>query len=304
MPTSHCLKIATWNVEGISESKIMQLVMVMQGRSIHILCLQETREIDSNYRYTDGGYLFINSGETGVSRSFAGVGFLLSPVARKSLISFRQLSGRIATRKLKTSGGTLSLVNVYAPHGGYQVERRTQFFDELDKAVADSRTYGMQLLTGDFTWRIHRKFGGEEAILGNNCFGNPHYQPETRSIRELLLQMCRSHELVVANTMCESSVEKLVTYYEIGHAPMDPTSPTAFAQLDSYFYAPICLIAYSRLAPADTRRWRHITFSWRALSTCAFQKFRLRTNRRGAIYRPCKTSHCGIVLCRRLTLLP
>ena len=69
-------RITTWNVEGLTQSKIMELQWHMQQQAIDIICLQETHREDSDVQITDAGFLLILSGqaETEVAET-AGVGF-------------------------------------------------------------------------------------------------------------------------------------------------------------------------------------------------------------------------------------
>ena len=59
---SNNLEIGTWNVEGLTLSKLATLQRYMHQRGIHILCLQETHKTKSDYYTTEEGYLVILSG--------------------------------------------------------------------------------------------------------------------------------------------------------------------------------------------------------------------------------------------------
>ena len=75
--------VVSWNVEGLSESKLVEIRICMQQQGIDALCLQETRRKHSFVQMLDEGYLFINSGHDSENISFAGCGFLLAPSARR-----------------------------------------------------------------------------------------------------------------------------------------------------------------------------------------------------------------------------
>ena len=59
---SHRLIIVTWNVEGLSNTKIVELERIMQDSGIHILCMQETHRARAYSFVTDGQSLVISSG--------------------------------------------------------------------------------------------------------------------------------------------------------------------------------------------------------------------------------------------------
>ena len=95
------LRFATWNAEGLAQSKIMELQWHMQQQAIDIVCVQDTHREDSDVQITDAGFLLMFSGqaETKVAET-AGVGCLLSPHVRRNLVGWQQLSARMASWQL------------------------------------------------------------------------------------------------------------------------------------------------------------------------------------------------------------
>ena len=88
-------------MEGLTESKVTELQWHMRRHEIDILCMQETHQEHSSLRITDGGFLLVLSGfATSEPVETAGVGFLISPSARRSVVSFQQHSARMAGLKL------------------------------------------------------------------------------------------------------------------------------------------------------------------------------------------------------------
>ena len=55
-------RIGTWNVEGLTDSKIIELQMLMEERDIGVLCIQETHRSGADYFLTSEGFLVILSG--------------------------------------------------------------------------------------------------------------------------------------------------------------------------------------------------------------------------------------------------
>ena len=73
----------------------------MNSLDIDIFCLQETHQSQSAYHVTDAGYLLVLSGaDTDEEMETAGVGFLVAPHIRRSVIGFCQKSSRMANLKL------------------------------------------------------------------------------------------------------------------------------------------------------------------------------------------------------------
>ncbi len=52
-------EIGTWNVEGATDSKIVELQNIMEERGLGILCLQETHRPAADYFLIDAGYFII-----------------------------------------------------------------------------------------------------------------------------------------------------------------------------------------------------------------------------------------------------
>ena len=168
------LHIASWNVEGLTDAKIFELQKHMWEMGIDILCIQDTHCSQSPYYLTEEGYLVILSGSEDESdHQYAGVGFLIAPDIRRSVIGFLQASPRYASLKIRVSGGKLVITSAYSPHSGKPYTDRQAFYDELSAHIANQSFHGFQMVLGDFNARLHRAFPGEEEILGPYVFGNP-----------------------------------------------------------------------------------------------------------------------------------
>ena len=67
---------------------------------------------------TDAGFFLVLSGGVVGQRDYAGVGFLIAPYARAFMIGFMEHSDRLATLRLRVSGGQFGVIAAYAPHNG------------------------------------------------------------------------------------------------------------------------------------------------------------------------------------------
>ena len=131
--SSKNLRIASWNVEGLSQSKESELVSAMMDHHIDILCIQETRRKISCLQELPNDFLLILSGSDGENDIFSGVGIIVAPHCRRSLITYRQQNERMCMIKLKVKGGKMILFSTYAPPQTikHSVNERQQFFNEL-----------------------------------------------------------------------------------------------------------------------------------------------------------------------------
>ena len=237
-------------MEGLSDIKLYELICTMRRRNIHLLCIQETRKNKSDVFVSDHGYLVILSGSSNDSAEFAGVGFIISPVLRKALHGFKQISHRLALVKLRVRGGLMSCFCAYAPHGGLPYDVRQSFFNNLRDHFLSTSAHGVKAIFGDLNSRLVTSQPGEEQHFGPWCFGSANHLQVAGSNRSLLLELCVACNLAVANTFKENPVHKLVTYYEIGRNPFLPITPHDFAQLD-LLLVPTSMLAKIRNVCSD-----------------------------------------------------
>ena len=231
-PTSGDFVIASWNVEGLSDAKLIQLQRVMVSRNIKVLCLQETHVAKSEYRVTEEGFLLIQSGRQDDERESAGVGFLVAPDVRRSVIGFCQMSRRIAYVKLRVKGGKAVVFTAYAPHNGRPFDERQAFYSELQEAYHSTSCHGLKVICGDLNARLHKRLPGEEVHMGEFMYGNPNATLRPGSNRDLLMEACVSLDLVIANTLHEVPPREQVTFFAVGAAHDSELTPQNFATLD------------------------------------------------------------------------
>lgn len=231
-PAGEGLAIASWNVEGLTEAKLIALQHTMLQRSIDIICMQETHRAKSDYYITDRGFLVILSGGATGSREYAGVGYVISPGIRRSVIGFTQASARMASLKLRVLGGKMAVFCAYAPHSGYPFDVRQQFFHEIGEFVQKVSTHGPKMVCGDWNARLCRRLPGEEVIFGPHLFVNDATIIKADANRHLLSELCASLDMVVANTFFDVPLEERVTCYNIGHEPIGPVCWESHSQID------------------------------------------------------------------------
>ena len=71
--------------------------------------------------------------------------------------------------QLKITGGRLTLLRIYCPHDGVDVETRERFFDELNEATTNYAKAGPVIACGELNTHLKYRYAGESA-----CFG-PHF---------------------------------------------------------------------------------------------------------------------------------
>ena len=76
---------------------------------------------------------------------FAGVGFVLAPVARNALMKTDFLDRRIASLTLLTTAGQFNILNTYVPQNARPEEERRAHFDQLHTHLEKSNVKGVLL---------------------------------------------------------------------------------------------------------------------------------------------------------------
>ena len=231
-PSQRDQNFATWNVEGLTKSKIIELQRMMIQKRISIICIQETHQAKSDYYVTEEGFLLILSGTALDEREYAGVGFVVAPYMRQHIIGFNQATSRMASLKLRTSGGKTAVFTAYAPQSGRQFSERLSFYQELAQFVSQSSCHGPKLVLGDFNARLCQREPGEEAIIGEYVFGNAPAPPNQNANRHLLLEFCAACDLYIGNTLFDEPADRQVTCRKICTKPKDAISCNKFGQTD------------------------------------------------------------------------
>ena len=227
-------KVATQNVEGLTDSKEVELVVIMQACGIGVLCIQETHKKESCVRELCNGFLLILSGWDTNDINYAGVGFIIAPHVRRSIITYCLKSARICMLKLRTFKGKIAIFSAYAPPQTpkHSALERQAYFQELSKFWSDTSCNGPKLIAGDFNSRLYARLPGEEQIIGPNIIAKPGKKLHAHMNRFQLLQLCHDANLQIMNTFTQHELPDLVTYHEIWFDKNSPVTASNHELLD------------------------------------------------------------------------
>ena len=89
--------------------------------------------------------------------------------AIKSIISFKAVSDRIASLRVKVVGGILNLLSVYAPHDKFDFEVRHNFYTELSMHTKKPNSHETSLVFGDFNTQMGCAGCDENNFLVHLC---------------------------------------------------------------------------------------------------------------------------------------
>ncbi|XP_065562490.1 craniofacial development protein 2-like [Artemia franciscana] len=112
--TKTVLNIGTLNTQTLAKPGKMDLLLrELNQYKWDLVGLNETHLPRTGEETISGTSLLLSGRTDGTHRQ--GVGFILSPTKKKTLISFTPVSERIATIRLKGSVSNLTIIQVYAP---------------------------------------------------------------------------------------------------------------------------------------------------------------------------------------------
>ncbi|GLV41328.1 hypothetical protein CBL_04852 [Carabus blaptoides fortunei] len=123
------LYVGTWNVRGTySEGAIKSLINEAKRYKLDIIALQETKQ-KGNGIVDMKDYIFFNSG--GQNRRL-GTGFLINKRISQEVLEFRPISDRIYYLRIRGKQRKLSYINIYAPTGDTEEEKKNKFYEKMD----------------------------------------------------------------------------------------------------------------------------------------------------------------------------
>jgi exonuclease III len=225
------LVCCSWNVRGLTDLKLFELILHMKRHDIDVLCIQETRKNDVA-AFEEQGYLVLLSGSGTVDKTWAGVGIIVAPRCKHRIKSYKQISDRICSLKLKVAGGVLGVISAYAPHNLSPLDERFRFFAELGDSFRRCSANVGKFIFGDLNSRIGKQLPGEEHIVGQNSFGRMAVHQVEVPNRDLLFEFCESAGLLIANTFLPGGPEEKVTYMEPGSTYLGEVTEAGYNMLD------------------------------------------------------------------------
>ncbi len=179
----YCMKLVTWNVNGIRAREAEVLAFLEQERP-DVVCLQELKailaqipaslcELADYWCYWHG------------SKGYSGVSLHVRKGFCPDQPRFWHPDFDLETRVVVVDLGKLSFASLYVPNGGRNYEAKIAFLHALEDFVASSRTIGRQLvICGDINIArtevdVHPKLRDPRAIG---------QRPEERALFESILQ--------------------------------------------------------------------------------------------------------------------
>ena len=198
--------MSTFNVRTLkAPSKTGELVALASLYSISIIALQEHRmyheDVEVQYQNLADGWQLVTSSSTRntIGASVGGVGFLLNPLASKSLCSVQKISSRIIVANFAGNPAT-TVICCYSPTNCADNSEVIQFYDDLRQTTKKTPRHNVLVVLGDLNAQIGK---------GDKNFT---YNKVTNRNGKHLEDYLEECELKAINTMLQKKKGKLWTF--------------------------------------------------------------------------------------------
>ena len=198
------LLISTLNVNTLRNvNREAELDQCRKAINIEILGIQEHRFIHDDpieFKKIGSSCLITSSGwRNSAQASQGGVGLLLGPKARKSLLKVRSISSRVLIAEFDGSPKT-SVIVVYSPTNCADEDTVKEFYDTLRNTISDVPAHNFLVVIGDFNARL-----GPEQVPFT-------YHDSTNRNGNYMTELLAEFGLLATNTQFRKKKGKLWTF--------------------------------------------------------------------------------------------
>ena len=248
------LSIASWNVHGLTKDlKKEQLVMDAKRYGFDFVALQETKCQD--YAEIDlMNYSLILFEQLPQGFYHHGLGFLISPQLRKSVVDWRRVSNRVAfiNFRLTSKNGTLTyfrLINAYGPTmknvedadcSGDSNIILEEFYADLTSALDNIPAHYDVFVAGDFNSRLGRKSDGD-ILSGLSRNMGMYGVGQRNSNGQCLLDFMIEKDFYACNTSFKHSARHITSWHGTTTARGDPDKTVKYYKQIDYI---LCKSSY------------------------------------------------------------
>ena len=242
------LSITTWNVRGLTQDiKREELVLDSKRYGFDFVALQETKcHINTEIDLIEN-YKLILFEQLPKGFHHHGLGFLISPQLRNSVIDWKSVSNRVAfiNFKLTSKNGKLTyfrIINAYGPtmknvedsnSDGDSNPILSQFYADLNTALENLPAHYDVFIAGDFNSRLGRKSSGD---IGSGLSRNMgmYGVGQRNSNGQSLLNFMIDHDLYACNTSFKHPARHITTWKGTTTARGDPSKTVKYYRQIDY----------------------------------------------------------------------
>jgi exonuclease III len=139
------MTVGCWNVRTLhADGTTTLLLHELEKFKWDIIGIAETHWLGVDDRRYNGCRI-LSSGREKIHRS--GVALALSPLAEKSLLGYNPVTDRIMSARFKTTIGTMTVCQIYAPTSNAEDEEMDDFYDKLQEVISAVPTLQISWVT-------------------------------------------------------------------------------------------------------------------------------------------------------------
>lgn len=204
------MKIGTWNVRSMYETgKTHNTIQEIKRNDISVLGISEMRWPKTGKCNVDQYSVYYSGQDT--AQHYNGVGFIVDKNVEKSVINFLPISDRVALLQINTRPFKLNLIQVYAPHYEHTDAAVEVFYEDVQKAVDQTKPQDVTIVMGDFNAKVGE--GKDMDVVGEFGLG-------VRNDRgDRMVQFCQENYMTVMNTYFKLPPRRLYTWKAPGDNP-------------------------------------------------------------------------------------
>ncbi len=206
------MRFGSWNV-GTMNSKSLEIQDMMVRRRLDILCVQETK-----WRNTAARARFLNHKTRshkmfyyGEEQGKNGVGIIMKTELTAGIISISKPSDRLIGIKMVINGEIWNIISPYAPQIGCEQADKDAFWHDFHGLLGGIPKDEFVFVGGDLNGHVGESAEDYEDCHGGKGFGTRNPPGED------ILALCKSHGLIVLNTMFMKQRRHLITYSSGGN---------------------------------------------------------------------------------------
>ena len=214
------LKIATWNVRGLTESKrnpepkTYNVLKILKRYGIDIAILTETKmggdSFEEEYDIDGIKFNIYYSGAREEHRNHHGVALVVRKDLWRSLSGeWESISNRLVSARFAKGNEEAWIVGAYAPTNVSDEAVKGEFYDQLHNTLRKVPDTAMLVLLGDFNANInpHEECSSSQVVGPYGCSRRPTSDNGLR-----LLELCSCFSLVLTNTLHKVKTRDIMTY--------------------------------------------------------------------------------------------
>ncbi|CAF2102429.1 unnamed protein product [Rotaria magnacalcarata] len=147
---------------------------------------------------------FIWSGES--TTHTKGVGLLLSAKAKQAMIGYNLISPRLISARFNATPFKITVIHVYAPTSASSEDEIEIFYDNIEKALAQTPKKDIVIITGDWNAKVGTDNTNWKSVMGKYGYGDRNERGER------LLEFAALHNLYMCNTRFQQKPSRKWTW--------------------------------------------------------------------------------------------